>query len=66
MRLVAVLAAVDLLEPFCYGFVRNGMVVAVLAGGLCGLLGVYVTLKSMSYIGHGLSHAIFGLSLIHI
>ncbi|MEO5679576.1 MAG: metal ABC transporter permease [Acidimicrobiales bacterium] len=56
---VLVLAA-DLLEPFRYEFVRNGMLVAVLAGGLCGLLGVYVTLKSMSYIGHGLSHAIFG------
>ena len=54
------LLAVDLLEPFAYDFVRNGLVVAVLAGGLCGLLGVYVTLKSMSYIGHGLSHAIFG------
>ncbi len=54
------LLAADLLEPFRYDFVRNGMIVAVLAGGLCGLLGVYVTLKSMSYIGHGLSHAIFG------
>ena len=60
MRLVAALVAADLLEPFRYGFVRNGMVVAILAGGLCGLLGVFVTLKSMSYIGHGLSHAIFG------
>jgi len=56
----AALLAADLLEPFRYEFVRNGIVVAVLAGGLCGLLGVYVTLKSMSYIGHGLSHAIFG------
>jgi ABC-type Mn2+/Zn2+ transport system permease subunit len=54
------LLAVDLLEPFGYDFVRNGLIVAVLAGGVCGLLGVYVTLKSMSYIGHGLSHAIFG------
>ncbi len=60
MNLAATLVAADLLEPFRYAFVRNGMVVAVLAGGLCGLLGVYVTLKSMSYIGHGLSHAIFG------
>jgi ABC-type Mn2+/Zn2+ transport system permease subunit len=34
--------------------------VATLAGALCGLVGVYVTLRSMSYIGHGLSHAIFG------
>lgn len=34
--------------------------VAVLAGGLCGLVGTYVVLRGMSYIGHGLSHAIFG------
>ena len=27
---------------------------------LCGLIGVYITLRGMSYIGHGLSHAIFG------
>jgi manganese/iron transport system permease protein/iron/zinc/copper transport system permease protein len=32
----------------------------VLAGALCGLLGVYIVLRGMSYIGHGLSHAIFG------
>ncbi len=60
MNLAIALLGADLLEPFRYGFVRNGMIVAILAGGLCGLLGVYVTLKSMSYIGHGLSHAIFG------
>jgi manganese/iron transport system permease protein/iron/zinc/copper transport system permease protein len=34
--------------------------VCTVAGGLCGLLGVFVTLRGMSYIGHGLSHAIFG------
>ncbi len=49
-----------LLEPFRYQFVVNGMYAAVLAGGLCGLLGVFITLRGMSYIGHGLSHAIFG------
>ena len=36
------------------------MAVAALAGALCGLLGVFVVLRGMSYIGHGLSHAIFG------
>jgi manganese/iron transport system permease protein/iron/zinc/copper transport system permease protein len=50
----------SLLEPFQYGFLRHGLAVAVLAGALCGLIGVYVVLKNMSYIGHGLSHAIFG------
>ena len=49
-----------LLEPFEYGFFRHAMLVAVLAGALCGLVGVYVILRGMSYIGHGLSHAIFG------
>jgi manganese/iron transport system permease protein/iron/zinc/copper transport system permease protein len=49
-----------LLEPFQYGFFRHGLAVATLAGALCGLVGVYVVLRGMSYIGHGLSHAIFG------
>ena len=49
-----------LLEPFDYAFFRNGIEVATIAGALCGLIGVYVVLRGMSYIGHGLSHAIFG------
>jgi len=50
----------DLLGPYEYDFFRNGVIVAMLAGALCGLVGVYVVLRGMSYIGHGLSHAIFG------
>jgi manganese/iron transport system permease protein/iron/zinc/copper transport system permease protein len=49
-----------LLEPLQFGFLRHALVVCTFAGALCGLLGVYVTLRGMSYIGHGLSHAIFG------
>ncbi len=49
-----------LLEPFAFEFFRNGMIVATIAGALCGLIGVYVVLRGMSYIGHGLSHSIFG------
>ena len=50
----------QLLRPFDYEFFRNGVIVATFAGTLCGIVGVYVVLKGMSYIGHGLSHAIFG------
>jgi ABC-type Mn2+/Zn2+ transport system permease subunit len=50
----------ELTRPFEFEFFRNGIVVATLAGALCGLVGVYVVLRGMSYIGHGLSHAIFG------
>jgi len=49
-----------LTEPFEFAFFRHGLMVATMAGALCGLIGVYVTLRGMSYIGHGLSHAIFG------
>lgn len=49
-----------LVEPFGYEFFRNGILVTTIAGALCGLVGVYVVLRGMSYIGHGLSHAIFG------
>ncbi len=50
----------DLLRPYEFEFFRNGVIVATTAGALCGLIGVFVVLKGMSYIGHGLSHAIFG------
>jgi len=53
-----------LLEPFQFEFFRNGTLAAVLAGGLCGLIGVYIVLRGMSYIGHGLSHAIFGGAVV--
>ena len=49
-----------LLEPFNYGFFQKGVVVAAVSGALLGFIGVYITLRGMSYIGHGLSHAIFG------
>ena len=50
----------EALRPFTFEFFRNGLAAATVAGALCGLIGVYVVLRGMSYIGHGLSHAIFG------
>jgi ABC-type Mn2+/Zn2+ transport system permease subunit len=49
-----------LTEPLGYSFFRFGLAAAIMAGALCSLVGVYVVLRNMSYIGHGLSHAIFG------
>jgi manganese/iron transport system permease protein/iron/zinc/copper transport system permease protein len=47
-------------EPFGYDFFVRALIVATVSGALCGMIGVYVVLRGMSYIGHGLSHAIFG------
>jgi len=50
----------ELWEPFRFEFFRHGVLVATVAGALCGLVGTFVVLRRMSYIGHGLSHAVFG------
>ncbi len=49
-----------LVQPLSYAFFQKGLLVATLSGALLGFIGVYITLRGMSYIGHGLSHAIFG------
>jgi ABC-type Mn2+/Zn2+ transport system permease subunit len=53
-----------LLEPLTYEFFRRALLASLLVGGLCGLVGVYIVLRRMSYIGHGLSHAVFGGAVI--
>ena len=53
-----------MLEPFQYDFFVRGLISATLVGGLCGLMGVYIVLRRMSYIGHGLSHAVFGGAVV--
>jgi len=52
------------LEPLQYEFFVRGLIAATLVGGLCGLIGVYIVLRRMSYIGHGLSHAVFGGAVV--
>jgi ABC-type Mn2+/Zn2+ transport system permease subunit len=51
-------------DPLDYEFFRQGLVVATLVGGLCGAMGVFIVLRRMSYIGHGLSHAAFGGAVV--
>ena len=35
-----------------------------MVGSFCGLIGAYVILRGMSYVGHGLSHAAFGGAVV--
>ena len=43
---------IDFLLPFQYDFFIKGTVVSVLLGGICGLVGVYVVLRGLAYVGH--------------
>ncbi len=53
-----------LLDPFRYEFFVRALAVATVVGGLCGLVGTFVVLRRMSYIGHGLSHSVFGGAVV--
>jgi manganese/iron transport system permease protein/iron/zinc/copper transport system permease protein len=53
-----------LLEPFDYEFFVRGIIAATMVSGLCSFIGVYIVLRRMSYIGHGLSHAVFGGAVV--
>jgi manganese/iron transport system permease protein len=47
-----------LLEPLTYPFIRSGLIAVVLIGFVCAVLGVYVVLRSMAFIGDALAHTI--------
>lgn len=51
-------------DPLKYEFFIHGLLAASLVGGICALIGVYIVLRRMSYIGHGLSHAVFGGAVV--
>jgi manganese/iron transport system permease protein len=48
-----------LLEPLRYGFLLRALVAAVLVGTLCALVGSYVVLKGLAFIGDALAHIAF-------
>jgi ABC-type Mn2+/Zn2+ transport system permease subunit len=54
----------DLLEPFEFEFMVRAMLAATLVGVLTGSVGVFVVLRRLSYIGHGLAHSIFGGAVV--
>lgn len=45
-------------EPLQYSFMQTGLLAAVLVGVTCAVLGVYVVLRSMAFIGDALAHTV--------
>ena len=46
-------------ESFEYAYMQRALVAGVLIGALCAVIGVYVVLKGLAFIGAGISHASF-------
>ena len=48
-----------LLHPLTLGFMQRALAASVLVGGLTALVGAYVVLKGLAFIGDAISHAAF-------
>lgn len=48
------------MELFSYDFVQRGIISGILIGLSCAIVGVFLILKRLAFLGAGLSHAAFG------
>ncbi|MCF2970241.1 metal ABC transporter permease [Synechococcus sp. Nb3U1] len=54
-------------DPLAYGFMQRGLLAALLVGVLCAVLGCYVVLRGMAYLGDALAHAILpGVAIAYL
>jgi manganese/iron transport system permease protein len=56
-----------LLQPFAYEFMQRGMLASVIVGVLCAVMGTYVVLRGMAFLGDALAHAILpGIAIAYL
>jgi ABC-type Mn2+/Zn2+ transport system permease subunit len=54
-------------EPMSYGFMQRGLIAALLVGVVCAVMGTFVVLKGLAFIGDAVSHAAFpGLVIAYL
>ena len=56
-----------LLEPLSYAFMQRGLMASVMVGVLCAVMGTYVVLRGMAFLGDAMAHAILpGLAIAYV
>lgn len=56
-----------LLAPLAYSFMQRGMLAALMVGVLCAVLGCYVVLRSMAFLGDAMAHAVLpGVAIAYL
>ena len=48
-----------LLDPMAFGFMQRGLIAAILVGIVCAVMGAFVVLRGLAFIGDAVSHAAF-------
>ena len=55
------------LELLTYDFMQRSLLAAAMVGGLCSLIGVFVVLRGLAFVGAGTAHAAFaGVALAYL
>ena len=56
-----------LIEPLTYAFMQRGLLAALIVGILCAVIGCYVVLRSMAFLGDAMAHAVLpGVALAYL
>jgi ABC-type Mn2+/Zn2+ transport system permease subunit len=56
-----------LFQPFAFQFMQRGMLASVIVGILCAVMGTYVVLRGMAFLGDALAHAILpGIAIAYL
>lgn len=56
-----------LLDPLAYAFMQRGLVASILIGVLCSVIGCYVVLRGLAFLGDALAHAILpGIAIAYL
>jgi manganese/iron transport system permease protein len=56
-----------LITPMTYGFMQRGLLASVLVGTLCAVVGCYVVLRGMAFLGDAMAHAILpGVAIAYL
>lgn len=56
-----------LIAPLSYGFMQRGLIASVLVGVLCAVVGCYIVLRSMAFLGDALAHGILpGVAIAYL
>ena len=56
-----------IMDPLAYGFMQRGLVAAVMVGILCSVIGCYVVLRSMAFLGDAMAHAVLpGVAIAYL
>lgn len=56
-----------IISPLSYAFMQRGLLASVMVGVLCAVIGCYVVLRSMAFLGDAIAHAILpGVAIAYL